>query len=222
MLILFYNINIHNLTGDYYCMESNQKFNLFNDNKRNPCVGAIHEIKKFKHGTRISFAIFFLLVSSLAIVGHVDLIYDFGMPICIYALSNILLFKITMDGKLKLIKPNDLTAFENDIFEMIDECSRILELGKTVLSNIDETVIPTGTLVGIHDQYELFARSVSELDSLEFKKSISSKHFEQKITMLQFEGYYKFYRKLIRCNNASMKLKLIIECTNTKYPDMFK
>ena len=222
MLILFYNINIHNFTGDYYCMESNQKFNLFNDNKRNPCTGAIHEIKKFRHGTRAVCVIFFLLVSSLVIVGHADLIYDFGMPICVYAISNILLFKIIMDGKLRLIKPNDLTAFENAIFEMIDECNRILELGKTVLSNIDETVIPTGMLVDIHDQYNLFVQLVSMLDSSEFKKSIKSKQFEQKISTLQFEGYYKFYRKLIKCNNASMKLMLMLECTNTKYPNMFK
>ena len=127
-----------------------------------------------------------------------------------------------MDGKLKLIKPNDLTAFENAIFEMIDECNRILELGKTVLSNIDENVIPTGTLVDIHDQYNLFVQSVSMLDSLEFKKSIKSKHFEQKISTLQFEEYYKFYRKLLKCNNASLKLMLMLECTNTKYPNMFK
>jgi glycerol-3-phosphate cytidylyltransferase-like family protein len=92
-------------------MDSNLKIDQFSSNKRNPCNGVIHEIKKFKHGTQVAFTIFFLLMSSLSITDHTDMMYTLGMPICIYVIINILLYKITIDGKLKLIKQNDLTTF---------------------------------------------------------------------------------------------------------------
>jgi hypothetical protein len=60
------------------------------------------------------------------------------------------------------------------------------------------------------------------LDIQEFKESIRAKHFEQKLSILQFEMYYKFYRKLQKCNKASVKLSLMLECMSVDYPDMFK
>ena len=222
MLILVLFINIYSLTGTDYYMDSNLKINQFGSNKQNPCNGVIHEIKKFKHGTQVAFTIFFLLMSSLSITCHNDMMYTLGMPICIYVIINILLYKITIDGKLKLIKQNDLTAFENNIIEMIDECNRIKELGKSVLSKINEQVVPANRLVDVHNQYTIFIRSVSLLDIQEFKESIRTKHFEQKLSILQFEVYYKFHRKLIKCNKTSVKLSLMLECMSVDYPDMFK
>lgn len=222
MLILVYFINIYNLTGTDYCMDSKLKIEHFNGNKRNPCNGVIHEINKFKHGAQVAFSVFFLLMSSLSISGHTDMMYDLGMPICIYVIINILMYKVTIDGKLKLVKSNDLTAFENNIFEMIDECNRITELGKSVLVKINEQVVPANRLVEVHNQYTIFIRTVSMLDIQEFKESIRSKHFEQKLSILQFEAYYKFHRKIIKCNKASVKLSLMLECMSVDYPDMFK
>ena len=197
-------------------------FENLNSKQNNPCHSVIREIKKFKHGSRINFSIFTSLMVSLYIMDHTEIIYDLGIPMCIYFIVNILMYKVTIDGKLKLIKQNDLTSFENNIIEMIEECNTIVKYGKSVLSKINKDNVPTNRFNDVYKQYELFNTNVKLLQADIFRESIRTKHFEHKLSLIQFENYYKFIRKIRRCGKISVQLSLMFDCLRRDYPNMFK